>query len=93
MQRTGLPDLADPAFAPIRARLAKAFMENKGDLGVVYATDEAILQRTDAIAWMLLEAAGKAFIARDAQWLQRYSWFTDLVIELLDDEPGKPLDG
>jgi len=26
-------------------------------------------------------------------WLQHYGWFTDLVIELLEDEPGKPLDG
>jgi len=25
--------------------------------------------------------------------LQHYGWFTDLVIELLEDEPGKPLDG
>ena len=26
-------------------------------------------------------------------WLQHYGWFTDLVIELLDDQPGKTLDG
>ena len=25
-------------------------------------------------------------------WLERYSWFTDLVNELLDDMPGKWLD-
>jgi hypothetical protein len=38
---------------------------------------------------MLLEAADKAFIARDAQWLQRYSWFTDLVNDLLGHLPDR----
>jgi hypothetical protein len=51
-----------------------------------------ILQRVDDIAWLLLDRAGKAFLARDEAWLQRYSWFTALVEDLLEDVPAK-LDG
>jgi hypothetical protein len=31
--------------------------------------------------------------ARRTPPLQHYGWFTDLVIDLLDDQPGKSLDG
>ena len=47
------------------------------------------MQRTDAIAWTLLDAAGRAVIARDVQWLARYRWFTALVDDLLAERPGK----
>ena len=30
-------DLSDPEFVPIRARLARAYLELKGDLGVLLA--------------------------------------------------------
>jgi hypothetical protein len=35
----------------------------------------------------------QALNTRHKPWLMRYSWFVDLVNELLEDEPGKPLDG
>jgi len=60
-----------------------------GDCRSAYATDEAILQRTDTIAWMLLQQAGTAFIARDEACLARYRWFTNLVNDLLEDVPDK----
>ena len=53
------------SFRPIRAQLARAFMAYKSDLGVDFADDEAILQRVDTIAWMILDRMGKAFLAHD----------------------------
>ena len=50
------------------------------------------MQRVDDICWLLLDRAGRAFLARDVAWLQRYRWFTDLVEDLLEDVPAK-LDG
>jgi hypothetical protein len=41
----------------------------------------------------MLGALGRAMAERRHTWLQHYGWFTDLVIELLDDQPVKPLDG
>jgi len=29
-----IPDLADPVFAPFKARLARAYLDHKADLGV-----------------------------------------------------------
>jgi hypothetical protein len=34
-----------------------------------------------------------ALIEKDADFLQRYSWFTDAAIDLLNDVPAKPPDG
>ena len=92
MPATDIPDLADPLFAPIKAQLARCYLQHKDDLGVAYADDEAILQRVDDITWLLLDRMGKAFLARDEAWLVRYRWFTALVEDLLEDVPAK-LDG
>lgn len=41
----------------------------------------------------MLSALGRAMAEHRHTWLQHYGWFTDLVIELLDEVPGKSLDG
>ena len=61
----------------------------EADLGVAFSTDEAILQRVDTIAWLLLDAAGKAFLAHDVQWMERYRRFTTLCDDLLVDKPDR----
>jgi hypothetical protein len=88
-----LPDLNSPQFAPIKTRLAKAYLDHKADIGAPHATDQDILDHVDDITALMLGALGRAMAERRHTWLQHYGWFTDLVIELLDDQPGKPLDG
>ena len=80
-------------FAPIKTRLARAYLEHKADIGVPDASDQAILDHVDEITKLMLGALGRAMAERRAPWLLHYSWFVDLVNELLDDVPGKPLDG
>ena len=59
----------------------------------VEIVDAEIVARVDAISEVMLAAMKQALNTRHKPWLMRYSWFVDLVNELLDDEPGKPLDG
>jgi len=93
MPATYLPDLNDPAFAPIRARLARLYMEHREALGAAHTSDEVIVQRVDDITTVLMLAIRRALIEKDADFLQRYSWFTDAAMDLLNDVPAKPLDG
>ena len=88
-----LPDLNAPEFAPIKTRLARAYLDHKADIGAPHATDQDILDHVDDITALMLGALGRVMAERRHIWLQHYGWFTDLVIELLEDEPGKPLDG
>ena len=88
-----LPDLNSPEFAAIKSRFARAYLDHKADIGAPHATDQDILDHVDGITVLMLGALGRAMAERRHTWLQHYGWFTDLVIELLDDQPGKPLDG
>jgi hypothetical protein len=88
-----LPDLNSPEFAPIKTRLAKAYLEHKGDIGAPDATDQDILNHTDDIIALMLGALGRAMAERRHAWLLHYGWFVDLINELLNDLPVKPLDG
>ena len=88
-----LSDLNSPEFAAIKKRLARAYLDHKADIGPVHATDQDILDHVDDITALMLGALGRAMVERRHTWLQHYGWFTDLVFELLEDEPGKPLDG
>jgi len=88
-----LPDLNSPEFAAIKTRLARAYLEHKADIGAPHDTDEAVVERVDEITVLLMSAMARAMAERRHTCLQHYGWFTDLVIELLDDQPGKPLDG
>jgi hypothetical protein len=88
-----LRDLNSPEFAAIKSRFARAYLDREADIGAPHATDQDILDHVDDITALMLGALGRAMAERRHTWLQHYGWFTDLVIELLEDEPGKPLDG
>ena len=49
-------DLSDPEFGPIKARLARAYLEHKGDLGVLLTDDAEIIAHVDEITALLLAA-------------------------------------
>ena len=86
-------DLSDPEFAPIKARLARAYLEHKGDLGVLLTDDAEIVAHVDEITALLLAAWARASLADNQRWKERYRWFFEAIAELQDALPGKPLDG
>ena len=88
-----MPELNSPKFAPIKARFARAYLEHKADLGVPNASDEAVLAAVDEITAILFASSVRAWRADDQRWKERYGWFAAITSELLDDLPGKPLDG
>ena len=88
-----LPDLNSPEFAAIKTRLAKAYLDHKADIGAAHATDQDILDHIDDITALMLGALGRALTERRHAWLLHFGWFVDLINELLDDQPSKPLDG
>jgi hypothetical protein len=88
-----LPDLNSPEFAAIKSRFARAYLDHKADIGALHATDQDILGRVDDITALMLGGLGRAMAERRAPWLLHYRWFAELINELLDDAPGKPLDG
>ena len=92
MPRTDVPDLDSPKFAPIRTRLARAFMEHKADLGVPEASDQDILDHVDHIMALMLRTTAAALACRSVDWFRHYSWFVDLVERLIGERGGKPLD-
>ena len=88
-----LPDLNSPEFAAIKSRLARAYLEHKADLGVADATDEAVLACVDKITAILFASSVRAWRTDDQRWKERNGWFAAIMSELLDQVPGKPLDG
>jgi hypothetical protein len=82
-----------PDVAPIRTRLARAYLEHKADLGVPLADDADIVKRTDEITTLLFAGAGKALRTGNQRWLERYQWFAEIVDELIERRPGQPFDG
>jgi len=86
-------DLSDPEFGPIKARLARAYLEHKGDLGVLLTDDAEIIALVDEITALLLAAWVQASLADNQRWKERYSWFSEVIAELQDTLPSKPLDG
>jgi hypothetical protein len=58
-----MPDLSDlnaPEFAPLKAQLARAYLDHKADVGAPHPTDEAIVDRTDEITALMLGAMARA---------------------------------
>ena len=86
-------DFSDPKFGPIKARLARAYLEHKGDLGVLLADDADIIAMVDEITALLLAASVQASRVHNDRWKERYHWFFEAIVELYDALPGKPLDG
>ena len=54
-----LPDLNAPEFAPIKTRLARAYLDHKADIGAPHATDQDILDHVDDITALMLGALGR----------------------------------
>ena len=52
-----------------------------------------MLARVDEITLLLFAASVRAWRGDDQRWKERYRWFAKIVSELLDDLPGKQLDG
>jgi hypothetical protein len=71
----------------------RAYLDHKADVGAPHATDEAIVERTDEVTALMLGAMARAIAERRHTGLLHYSWFVNLINELLDALPGKPLDG
>ena len=86
-------DLSDPDFRPIKARLARAYLEHKRDLGVLLADDARIVAHVDEITALLLAAWFQASLADNQPWKERYSWFSETIAELQGALPGEPLEG
>ena len=86
-------DLSDPEFGPIRARLARAYLEHKGDLRVLLTDDAEIIAHVDEITALLLAASLRAWRADNQLWKERYRWFFEAVAELQEALPDKRLDG
>jgi hypothetical protein len=86
-------DLSDPEFGPIKARLARAYLEHKSDLGVLLTDDAAIVAHVDEITALLLAAWAQAALADNQRWKKRYSWFSEAIAELQGALPSEPLDG
>ena len=92
-ERMLTPDsLNDAAFAPIRARLARVYMEHKADLGVPDASDDDVLRNVDDITLTLMRGVGQAILQGDEAFLEKYRWFTAVLDDLLGDLPDR-LDG
>ena len=86
-------NLSDPEFGPIKARLARVYLEHKGDLGALLTDDAEIIALVDEISALLLAASVRAWRADNQHWKERYRWFFEAVAELQDALPGKPLVG
>ena len=86
-------DLSDPEFGRIKARLARAYLEHKGDLKVLLTDDAEIIAHVDEITALLLAASDRALRADNQRWKERYRWFFEAIAGLQDALPGKPLDG
>ena len=90
---SNIRDLSDPEFGPIKARLARAYLEHKGDLGVLLTDDAEIIALVDEITALLLAAWFQASLADNQRWKERYSWFSEAIAELQGALPRESLDG
>jgi hypothetical protein len=85
--------LSDPEFGPIKARLARAYLEHKGDLEVLLTDDAEIIAHVDEITALLLAASDRALRSDNQCWKERYRWFFEAIAELQDALPDTPFDG
>ena len=63
-------DLADPEFRPIKARLVRAYLHHKVDLGVY--GDQEIVDHVDDITAILVGLVRRAMREGDEAWLARF---------------------
>ena len=79
--------------AVVRARLARAYLEHKAELGMPITDDAEIVRRVDEITILLCDRSGRALRKGNARVLRRYHWFAEVVGELTGLRPRKRLDG
>ena len=87
-----LRDLNSPEFAPIRARLARAYLEHKADIGAAHADDAEIVARVDAISEVMLAAMKQALKTRTRRGSCAIAGSRSHE-RAARDLPGKPLTG
>jgi hypothetical protein len=80
---TRFPDLADPEVAPIKTKLALAYLDHKADLSV--DSDQEIVDRVDDITAILFGLTLRATRGSDHYWIARFAWFGEIVDELHDE--------
>jgi hypothetical protein len=88
-----LPDPDAAEFAPIRADLARLFLEHKAELGLGGWTDDQIVAKVSDITAALFGCGQVALQRGDTEWLDRHRWFSDACTRLFVDQPAVPLDG
>ena len=88
-----VPDPADPQFAPIRADLARLFIQHKADLGLKDWTDDKVIDQATWIASALIGCGMVALQRGDEAWLARHAWFSEACERLFADHATVPLDG
>jgi hypothetical protein len=86
-------DPNDPQFAPVRADLARLFIEHKAELGLAAWSDEAIVSEVNLIASSLIAAGIHAADRGDAGWLERHRWFGEAFERQFKGELAVPLNG
>ena len=64
--------------------LARAYLEHKGDLGLLLTDDAEIIAHVDEITALLFAAWVSASHADDQRWKERYRWFFEAIAELQD---------
>jgi hypothetical protein len=82
-----------PEFTPMRGQLARAFLKQRGSMGLGDASDEWILAHVDDVAAVLLALTKRAMEADDRAWLRRHVWWRALAYCLRNDLPAPQLDG
>ena len=90
---TELPHPDDLEFAPIRADLARLFIQHKADMDMRDWPDDAIIARTSDITAALIGLTMHARQNGDDAWLDRHAWFLAACTRLLDDGDAVRLDG
>jgi hypothetical protein len=87
-----LPDLNAPEFAPLKARW-RAPISTTRPTSAHRTPPTRPLSTAPMRSPHSFWAMARAMAERRHTWLLHYSWFVDLINELLDALPGKPLDG
>jgi hypothetical protein len=75
------------------ARLARAYLEHKADLGLIWDDETEIVSHVDQITAELFSASAEALRTENLQWLERYSWLAMVLDDLMNGKPDMSLDG
>jgi hypothetical protein len=91
-QPTDLPNLGDPEFAPIKARLTRAYLDHKADMGVPNASDESIVSHVDEITAVLMQGIARAVASDNTVFMTRFAWCVEACADIWEGAPNGKLD-